>query len=73
MRGNLLCKREQSETQFQLYRVQPATDESQIAVLEVKTPFVDFDRRDCTALSLRRFFFKSIKEDKRWRCAVMTK
>lgn len=43
-----------------------------IAVVEVKNPFVDFDRRDCTALSLRRFF-KSSKEDKRWRCSVMTK
>lgn len=43
-----------------------------IAVVEVKNPFVDFDLRDCTALSLRRFF-KSSNEDKRWRCSVMTK
>lgn len=43
-----------------------------IAVVEVKNPFVDFDRRECTALSLRRFF-KSSKEDKRWRCSVMTR
>lgn len=43
-----------------------------IAVVEVKNPFVDFDLRDCTALSLRRFF-KSSKEDKRWRCSVMTR
>ena len=43
-----------------------------IAVVEVKNPFVDFDRRDSTAISLRRFF-KSSKEDKRWRCSVMTR
>ena len=46
MRGTLLCKREQSETQFQLYRVQPATDESQIAAVAVKIRNVDFDVLD---------------------------
>lgn len=55
MRGNLLCKREQSETQFQLYRVQPATDESQIAAVAVKIRNVDFDVLDSTTLPISGF------------------
>lgn len=50
MRGNLLCKREQSETQFQLCRVQPATDECQIAAVRVEIPLADFNAHDSTAL-----------------------
>lgn len=55
MRGNLLCKREQSETQFQLCRALPATDESQIAAVCVKIRIVDFDGHDSTTLPISGF------------------
>lgn len=55
MRGNLLCKQEKSETQFQLCRAQPATDESQIAAVCVKIRMVDFDVHDSTALPISGF------------------
>ena len=70
MRGNLLCKREQSETQFQLCRVQPATDDSQIAAVQVKFPFVKSWRARQPLLSLDADTIKS--RGLTWRCAVMT-
>ena len=50
MRGNLQCKQEQSETQFQLCRVQQATDECQIAAVRVEIPLADFNAHYSTAL-----------------------
>lgn len=69
--GHLLCKWTQSETQFQLCRVQPATDDSQIAVVNVKFTH----RGNCLYDSLRTTSMSidlSKRGDKRWRCAVMT-
>jgi len=44
LRGNLLCKREQSETQFQLCRVQPALDEVKSQPCVSKVSVAAFDR-----------------------------
>ena len=63
MRGNLLCKREQSETQFQLCRVQPATDGRQIAVVCVKIRNVDFDVHDSTTLPISGYYVAMFGND----------
>lgn len=63
MRGNLLCKREQSETQFQLCRVQPATDGRQIAVVCVKIRNVDFDVHNSTTLPISGYYVAMFGND----------
>lgn len=63
MRGNLLCKREQSETQFQLCRVQPATDGRQITVVCVKIRNVDFDVHNSTTLPISGYYVAMFGND----------